>query len=185
MTLRDRIDDVDDADRSGPSRRTNFLQSTGNSTNNSNATTRLHMQRATALKTIVLADKNYALENDLHEAQAQMAAIVAQNKLLQEQLSGSHHRATVDSEYADPDSPLANPLTRRGGQLPFCTSGSIEGTQDSRVNHNIRKETDPQLLSSGLLTDKGCVCVDLVSGERGPFVERPDFGVLRLVPPPP
>ncbi len=27
-------------------------------------------------------------------------------------------------------------------------------------------------------------CVDLVSGERGLFVERPDFGVLQLVPPP-
>ena len=79
MTLRDRIDDVDDADRSGPSRRTNFSQSTGNSTNNSDATTQLHTQRATALKTIVLVDKNYALENNLHEAQAQMAAIVAQN----------------------------------------------------------------------------------------------------------
>ena len=29
------------------------------------------------------------------------------------------------------------------------------------------------------------VCVDLVSEERGPFVESPDFGVLRLVSPPP
>ena len=32
MTLRDRVDDVDDADRSGPSCRTNFSQSTRNST---------------------------------------------------------------------------------------------------------------------------------------------------------
>ena len=58
MTLRDWIDDVDDAARSGPSRQTDFLQSTGNSTNNSNATTRLHAQRANALKTIALVDKN-------------------------------------------------------------------------------------------------------------------------------
>jgi hypothetical protein len=79
MTLRDRIDDVDDAAHSGPSHRTNFSQSTRNSTNNSDATTRLHRQRANALQNIVLVDKNYALENNLHEAQAQMAAIVAQN----------------------------------------------------------------------------------------------------------
>ena len=81
---------------------------------------------------------------------------MAQNKLLQEQLSGSHHRATVASEYANLDSPLANPLTR---QVPFHASGSTDGANDSSVNHNIRKETEPQLLSSGLLTDKGvCVC---------------------------
>jgi hypothetical protein len=111
MTLRDWVNDVDDANCSGPSRRTNFLQSTGNSTNNSDATTRLHTQRATALKTIELVDKNNALENNLHEAQAQMAAIVAQNKLLQEQLSGSHYRPTVNSESADPGSPHADPIT--------------------------------------------------------------------------
>jgi hypothetical protein len=155
MTLRDWIDDVDDANRSGPSRQTDFLQSTGNSTNNSDAPPRLHTQRATALKTIVLVDKNYALENNLHEAQAQMAAIVAQNKLLQEELSGSHHRATVDSEDANPNSPLANPLPCRGGQLPFRASLSTEGAYDSRVNHNIRKETELQLPSSGLPTDTG------------------------------
>jgi hypothetical protein len=163
MTLRDRVGNVDDADRSGPSRRTIFLQSTGNSTNNSDATTRLHTHRATALKTIALVDKNYALENNLHEAQAQMAAIVAQNKLLQE-LSGSHHRPMVNSKYADPDSPLADPLTRRGGQLPFCAPRSTEGANNSSVNHDIRKETEPQLLSSGLLTDKG-VPMDVEEGE--------------------
>ncbi len=134
MTLRDRVNNVDNADRSGPSRRTNFLQSTGNSTNNSDTTTRLYTQWATALKTIALVDKNYALENDLHEAQAQMAAIVAQNKLLQEQLSGSHYHLTVNSESANPDSPHADPLTVpmeveageamqiRGGGVPLSAS---------------------------------------------------------------
>ncbi len=164
MTLRDWVDDVDDADCSGLSCRADFLQLTGNSTNNSDATTRLHTQRATALKSIALVDKNYALENNLHEAQAQMAAIVAQNKLLQEQLSGSDYRPMVNSEYADPDSPLADPLTRCGGQLPFCAPGSTEGANNSSVNHAIRKETEPQLLSSGLLTDKG-VPMDVEEGE--------------------
>jgi hypothetical protein len=42
MALRDRIN-IEDADRSGPSRRSDFSQSTGNSTNNSDATTRQHL----------------------------------------------------------------------------------------------------------------------------------------------
>ena len=29
-----------------------------------------------------------------------------------------------------------------------------------------------------------CVCVDLVSGGRGSFAERPDYRVPQLVPPP-
>ena len=43
MTLRDRVEDIEDAARSGPSRRLDFSQSTGNSTNHSEATTRLHI----------------------------------------------------------------------------------------------------------------------------------------------
>ncbi len=164
MTLRDWIENVDDAARSGPSHRTNFSQSTRNSTSNSDATTRLHTQQATTLKTIALVDKNYALENDLHEAQAQMSAIVSQNKLLQEQLSGSHPCATVDSKDANPDSPFANPLPRCGGQLPLCAPVSTEGAHDSHVNHNIRKETEPQLPSSWLPTDEG-VPMDVEEGE--------------------
>ena len=153
MTLRDPIEDVDDAARSGLSRWTNFFQSTGKSTNNSNATTRLHTQRANALKNIALVDKNYAQENNLHEAQAQMAAIVAQNRLLQEQLFGSHLCATVDSKNANPDSLSANLLPRRGGQLPHGAAVSMKGAH-SQETHDSRKETELQLPSSGLPTDK-------------------------------
>ena len=96
--------------------------------------------RANALKTIALVDKKYALENNLHKAQAQMAAIVAQNKLLQEQLSDSHPRATVDSEDTNPDSPFVNPLPRRGGQFPHGAPVSTKSAH-SRVNHYSRKET--------------------------------------------
>jgi hypothetical protein len=42
MMLRNRVEDVDNAVCSGPSRRSNFSQSTGNSTNNSKDTTRHH-----------------------------------------------------------------------------------------------------------------------------------------------
>ena len=66
-----------------------------------------------------------------------MAALVAQNKLLQELLSGSHHRPMVNSEYADPDSPLTNPLPCYGGQLPFCATASTGGA------HNRQKKQRP------------------------------------------
>jgi hypothetical protein len=154
MNLRDWIDNVDDAACSGPSRRTIFSQSNRNSTNNSDATTRLHTQRANALKNIALVDKNYALENDLHEVKAQMAAIVAQNaNELQEQLSGSHLCATVDSKDANPDSLFANPLPRRGDQLPHGAAVSTKGAH-SHENYDSRKEMELQLPPSGLPTDE-------------------------------
>ncbi len=86
MTLRDRIKDVDNAVRSGPSRRSDILHSTGNLTNNLEATIRQHTLREKALKNIKLVDKNYHLENDLHETKGKMASIFAQSQLLQEQL---------------------------------------------------------------------------------------------------
>ncbi len=62
-TLRDRIDDIDDADCSGPSHCTDFSQSTGNSTNNTDATTRMHTHSEQALTTIALVNKNSTLTN--------------------------------------------------------------------------------------------------------------------------
>jgi hypothetical protein len=53
MSLRDRID-INDADRSGPSCWSDFSHSTGNSTNNSNATTRQHLTQERQLKNIEL-----------------------------------------------------------------------------------------------------------------------------------
>ena len=77
-TLRDRPDDVFDANHNGPSRRTDFIHSTGNSTNNSDASIRHHKRRVKALKTIDLVDKNYALEAKVHESELQYAASQAQ-----------------------------------------------------------------------------------------------------------
>jgi hypothetical protein len=120
---------------------------------NADATTQLHTQQANAPKNIALVDKNYALENNLHEAQAKMAAIVAQNKLLQEQLSGSHLRILVDSEEADPESLSVNPLPCCGGQLPHGATVSTKGAH-SQESHDSRKEMELQLPPSGLRTDK-------------------------------
>jgi hypothetical protein len=74
MTLRDRIKDMDDAARSGPSHWFNFLHSTGSSTNNLEVTISQHTLRKKALKNIELVDKNYHLENDLHETQGKTSS---------------------------------------------------------------------------------------------------------------
>ncbi len=50
MTLRDQIEDVDNADHSGPSLRSDFSRSTGNSTNNLDAMIWQHTLQAKALK---------------------------------------------------------------------------------------------------------------------------------------
>jgi hypothetical protein len=66
-TLQDRIDDIDNADRSGPSCHTDFSQSTGNSTNNTDATAHMHTHRERALTTIALVNKNSTLTNNLED----------------------------------------------------------------------------------------------------------------------
>ncbi len=77
MTLRDRAEDFDNAARGGPSRRSDFSHSTGNSINNSDATTCQHTLQAKALKSIKLINRNYMLENNLVNTQDKMAVIVA------------------------------------------------------------------------------------------------------------
>jgi len=102
-TLRDRPDDIFDADHSGPSRRTDFTHSTGNSTNNSDASIRNHKRREKALKNIDLVEKNYALEAKVHEAekqyaasQAQIASVLAEFNLYKSQ--NTKHRKNMDKE---------------------------------------------------------------------------------------
>ncbi len=95
MTLRDQVEDVDDVACSGPSRRSDFLQLTGNLTNNSEVTIRQHTLKEKALKNIHLINKNYTLENTLHDTQKMMASIVAQNKLFQDQSAALNPSSSV------------------------------------------------------------------------------------------
>ncbi len=124
MTLRDRIEDVDDAACSGPSCCSNFSHSTGNSTNNSDAKTCQHILRAKALKSIELIDRNYMLENDLVNP-GQNGHIVAQNLLLQEQLAALNQvfvEATEPSNQATVEGtePMdaTEPMGIHGGEAP-------------------------------------------------------------------
>ncbi len=64
QTLHDRPGDIDDTDHSGLSHCTNFSQSTGNSSVNSDAMTRRHtFVREKALRNIDLVNKNLTLTN--------------------------------------------------------------------------------------------------------------------------
>ncbi len=68
-----------------------FSASTGNSTINLDARICQHTKRDKALRNIDMVDKNYALKSNLLETQGQMAAIPAQNQMLQ------HCLATQDN----------------------------------------------------------------------------------------
>ncbi len=152
MTLRDQVEDVDNAARSGPFRRFDFLQSTGNSTNNSGAMIRQHTLKEKALKNIHLINKNYTLENTLHDTQKMVASIVAQNKLLQDKLAAlnlsSSVRAPILSDVqalqvqqqttgvlpasagAVPDESMANdnlPMPIHGGGVLPCDTDASDG----------------------------------------------------------
>ena len=117
QTLRDQVEDIGDADHSGPSRRTDFSCSTGNSTHNSEGTVRQHTLRAKALQNIDLVDRNYTLENDLRDTQDRMSALLAQNALLQSQLaSTSLPQVSSPSGSHDDEAMLDDtPMDIRGG----------------------------------------------------------------------
>jgi hypothetical protein len=119
MTLRDCIKDVDDVACSGPSFWLEFLHSLGNSTNNSEATIHLHTLWKKALKNIELVNKNYHLENNLHETQGKMASILAQHQLLQEQLLAFNQGPSYSAFPMDPNNKVSDnedvPMSIRGG----------------------------------------------------------------------
>ncbi len=126
QTLRDPDNDIDDAEHSSPSRRTDFSKLMGNFTNNSKATICQHQRQETALQTINLVDRNYTLESDLLEYQMQVAVILAQFKLLQDQVAAKQvdHKET-DSEASGNDNEEGSSLIQ-GGYNPCTTSKDIQ-----------------------------------------------------------
>ena len=114
-TLRDRIDDIDDADRSGPSRRTDFSQSTRNSTNNTDATTRMHTHRKRALTTIALVNKNSTLTSNLENTEEHLHAMIAQNIALQRQLAAASNNRPFQEQDNDITMEEEGPAVLRGG----------------------------------------------------------------------
>ena len=99
MMLRDKIDDVDDADRSGPSRRSDYDgMSSGNSTLNSSATCRKHTHKEKALKNIELINANDKLTNALHDKDAEISALLDRLKSLSQPLSALEHLNTPTAQ---------------------------------------------------------------------------------------
>ncbi len=70
-----------------------FSQSTGNSTNNTDATTHMHTHCEQALTTIPLVNKNSTLTNKLEDAEEGLNAMIAQTLALQGQLAGVSNNA--------------------------------------------------------------------------------------------
>ncbi len=120
MTLCNCVEDVEDAAHSGPSHRSDFSQLTGNLANNSEATVHQHTLQENALKNIELIDKNYTLEN---VKETQMSAIIAQNKLLQDQLSSLNQEFNTTAPFPSINNDMANndiPLPICGGCGTSC-----------------------------------------------------------------
>ncbi len=55
--------------------------------------------------------------------------------------------------------------------------------EEDKDEYNSRMEFPPDDVIAAFKRQQ--VCVDLVSGGRGSFAERPDYRVPQLVPPPP
>jgi hypothetical protein len=120
QTLHNRLGDIDDANHSGPSRCTNFSQSTGNSSVNSDTMTCQHIFWEKALKNIDLVNKNSTLTNELAESEDKIATILSQNILLQQQLaalmkSTAKTAAGPSARDEDMEEEDGLPLDMRGG----------------------------------------------------------------------
>ncbi len=143
MTLRDRIEDVDNAACSGPSHHLDFLHLKGNSINNLEATICQQSLQEKALQIIELVNKNYHLENDLHVTQGKMASILAQNQLLQEELLAFNQGISPPIVLTAPNNKARDkeniPMSIRGGrgtshsQLPLWSDDGapLSGTSKS------------------------------------------------------
>jgi hypothetical protein len=133
-TLRDRNDDIDDADRSGPSHRTDFSQSTGNSIHNTDATARMHTHRECALTTIALVNKNCTLTNNLEDSEEQLSGMIVQNLILQGHLEALTNKAQNPSSNCSQE-PKGN--TRMDEDGPDIIRGGGGQASDSKGSAGI------------------------------------------------
>ena len=100
-SLRDR-DDASDAERSGPSRRSDFSQSTGNSSNRSVTSTNMAMNhRQRALENFALTSRNAELEARLAEVDAREVAILRQQEEMERMRAALQQNRGVGSGITD------------------------------------------------------------------------------------
>jgi hypothetical protein len=194
MTLCNCIEDMEDATRSGSSCQSDFSPLIGISTNNSKATVRQHTLQGKASKNIELINKNYTLENTLLDTRAQISAIIAQNKLLQDQLSSLNQEfnataplPSIDNNMAHDDIPL--PICGGGGtsccHLPTVEDIPVPCRHDESQELMPTVHTYPDFLlpgvvyvpfpsSSGKSTDMYYLCPGRMS-EHDQVQPVPDF----------
>jgi hypothetical protein len=115
-TLQDRINDVDDAARSGPSCHTEFSQLTGNSTNNSCGTACMALNHeGRALRNIELVNANAGLMAELDLGQDTLAATMKKVLLLQAQLGTQSQSQSQDVLPASANDNGKNARNLQGG----------------------------------------------------------------------
>ncbi len=128
--LRNRVEDMEGADQSGPSQWLDFSQSTGLSTINSDATARVaysHLERA--LQNNVLVNQNSDLKSHLADEQSKLAACLAQVQLLQEQLTASQQQSGTPAP-VDPND-MALDIRGGGGNSEEYKSGGNSEESES------------------------------------------------------
>ena len=187
MTLRDQVEDINDADCSGPTRNSDFSQSTGNSTNNFDAMIRQHTKRDKVLKNIELVDRNYALENNLVESERRTTVLIEQNWLLQDHLAAGNQveraaGAASEDRMEDDEEPEA---MRSGGMCSLEFLGmeeqeavSCRGISDATLQQEVshRVELAHHAKSGFSSTTHQCTKPPLQESDFGPAGsgEEPD-----------
>jgi hypothetical protein len=102
-------------------------------------------------KNIELINKNYTLENTLLDTWAQISAIIAQNKLLQDQLSSLNQEFNATAPFPSIDNDMANdviplPIHSRGG-TSCCHLPTVEDIPIP-CRHNESQELMPTVHTS-------------------------------------
>ena len=145
---------INDADCSGPTRNSDFSQSTGNCTNNFDAMIRQHTKRDKVLKNIELVDRNYALENNLVESERRTTVLIEQNWLLQDHLAAGNQverAAGAASEDRMEDDELADKI--REDKMYSFNKGLIE-IYRSEITDQVQKIVFEAFIDKGYTTSR-------------------------------
>jgi hypothetical protein len=152
-TLRDRIEDINDANRSSPSWRSDFSQTTGNSMNNLIATARMAFtHKEWALQNLSLHNINSVLQNDLTNKRSRIAAMTVQLHLLQTLLAAQDQgqglppvpapgqtNAVNETPMDTYNNPHDNPMDLQGGGQ----SSDLVDTMDwSTMSSDLREQCE-------------------------------------------
>jgi hypothetical protein len=123
-TLQDCNEDVKDTIGSGLSCWPNYLQSTGNSSNNSSATARMaYTHKEHAVRNIELVNANAGLQSELDDECSWLAAMLNQVTLLQSQLAVHLRKQQWGLAFSDPSLDAVDAPTKSNDDAPMDLQG--------------------------------------------------------------